>query len=1306
MQSYLQLKELSFAETPLLLFDCQLTDGTLEHWSTHAVLVSGVSYAARVARHNVFELQSASTEGVDGIPKITLELANADSHFSELERVTGWKGAKLTASFLFYDLRAAVPASDATTLFKGIVNAPELVTETAFRVSAVNRLSLQRLVLPTVRIQRRCPWSFPGTAAQRLEAIDGAGEGPFSRYYRCGYSADIAGGSGNLNGTAAFTSCSFTRSDCTARGMFSADTAARPTARFGGQEFVPSTITVRSAGESGSHLSAVSANEARYNDFVPMVYGTAWLEPRIVFARNDGNLTRMEVLLGAGVIHGVLKVLVNDIEIPIGVSGRNMTGTGWFNVMSRGARQGAFNSDFADAQGRPLGDPYGSMAYLSLVVPNRINDGKSLPSVRVLLEGLEIGMFDGAGVALPMVFSNNPAWVILDILRRSGWALAEFDTPTFFQAAAFCAASITAQDLHGNAVQTPRFQCNLVLKTRRSAGDVVRGIRNASRLYLTYGGNGLLQLKVEGSLAQQQPALPPGSNSASALNGGFAAYEFGDGGNGFSGILRNSDDSSSVRLLSRAIADTPNRYSVEFQDAFNEYQQDSYSVVDSSDVASVAQEVSQTVNALGIPQYDQAARVLQLFLNKSITGNTQIEFDTSVKGVGLNPGDIITVSYAKEGLVRQPFRIQKLALSTNYRTSRITAQWHDDAWYSDTAGQSSADGSTRRHSAFALTAPRPIAGTVLVPGLVPAFGVIESYSQTADGSSQLTASVSFIAPAPMTSGGPRLPLVSLSARIASTGGALAGPSLYYGVSCVDANGLESALSFIVAATQLTGQLNTVTLQGLSFPPAAVTFNVYRGETPSQLFRIALNAALGAEFTDSGLALQAAVPPDPNFDHATFYWRMELQPEVSVTVESANTVGNSTLQMPVDRYVGKLVRITQGTGSGQERLIAGNTATVVTTASAWTIMPDLTSSFSISEASFQNGGTGKYSPVRFAITNNAGAVVQISGRSVNANDVECAYELSPLTRWTIGGAGQNIVDQAVAAAPTFSLDSPRTPGGTLLLSSISFPDLSNTSSITAGTLSLYYIDETQLSSTVTLASAVDASALSIVVSAAFTAAPAFVQIGTEIVAVVQMTGTTLQVKRGQLGSTAVALAAGTPVLPLSYKAVVIPFVRGFFGSPASGNWSYPIPLPNVRVASASLTVTNSQGTSNLSLLAFTRQVSGGIRTLSGGQYSFQVSGYLAIQTAAAPEILIDAPRVVRDVYALVNVAPVGSPITVSVNLNNAPFCSLTIPDGQLTPVVPVDGLALGPLKEQDRLSLDITGVGSTVPGSDLTVVVRV
>ena len=58
-----------------------------------------------------------------------------------------------------------------------------------------------------------------------------------------------------------------------------------------------------------------------------VVYGTGWYSAPVVFARNDGNLTRMEVLLGIGEMQGVLKVLVNGVEIPAGIAGTNNVGT-------------------------------------------------------------------------------------------------------------------------------------------------------------------------------------------------------------------------------------------------------------------------------------------------------------------------------------------------------------------------------------------------------------------------------------------------------------------------------------------------------------------------------------------------------------------------------------------------------------------------------------------------------------------------------------------------------------------------------------------------------------------------------------------------------------------------------------------------------------------------------------------------------------------------------------------------------------------------------------------------------------------
>ena len=140
-----------------------------------------------------------------------------------------------------------------------------------------------------------------------------------------------------------------------------------------------------------------------------------------------------------------------------------MTATGWYNVISLGTRNGNFNPDFADSSGNPLGDPYGSMAFLSVVVPNNISNGSALPSLQVLVQGLQLATFDDSGTFVANVFSNNPAWVLVDVLNRSGWNLDELDLPSFFAAAQVCNALVHTVDLNGNDTLIPRYQCNLIL---------------------------------------------------------------------------------------------------------------------------------------------------------------------------------------------------------------------------------------------------------------------------------------------------------------------------------------------------------------------------------------------------------------------------------------------------------------------------------------------------------------------------------------------------------------------------------------------------------------------------------------------------------------------------------------------------------------------------------------------------------------------------------------------------------------------------------------------------------------------------
>src|SRR5262249_37790210 len=149
-----------------------------------------------------------------------------------------------------------------------------------------------------------------------------------------------------------------------------------------------------------------------------------------------------------------------------------------------GSRTGTVDPDF------PEGDPYGSMAYLGVAVPNRLNDGTSLPRVKVLVQGLKLPTFGNDGEFNGEVFTANPAWIVLDILRRTGWSESEINLGSFAAAAAVCAETIGGVDIYGAEVTLPRFECNVTLVNRKSAADLLRGVRNTARLLLTYDASG------------------------------------------------------------------------------------------------------------------------------------------------------------------------------------------------------------------------------------------------------------------------------------------------------------------------------------------------------------------------------------------------------------------------------------------------------------------------------------------------------------------------------------------------------------------------------------------------------------------------------------------------------------------------------------------------------------------------------------------------------------------------------------------------------------------------------------------------
>jgi hypothetical protein len=459
------VKELRSPGTPLLLFECVLTSGAEYYWSTHSPDVEGRSYDARVLSHSPIDYRCSGGDGSPYVPTVTVTLANADHALSAFTTGQQWKGARIRIRFAVYDLEQHTPASNTIEILSGVVSAADDSDHQTVRLSIANRVGTFRAQIPARRIQRRCAWLFPRTLAERELAAQGLGAARYNPFHGCGYSADVAGGVGTLNSGQAFVDCSYTKDSCVARGMFNVDGTGRETKRFSGFEFVPLSRIVRGYGEQRRESMPVVSPEDSAGTTIPIVYGTAWTEGILVLAQSDGNLLRAEAVLCEGPISGVLKVVVNGVELPVGVAGADMTGTGWYNVISLGERNGAFNEEFFAGDPSGSGDPNAGLARISIALPESDGTGSRIRRVQVLVQGAVLPTYQPDGEYAGDAFTSNPAWVLLDLLRRSGYQQADLNLASFAVCAAACATTVMTMDRQGNAFLEPMFDCNMLLRS-------------------------------------------------------------------------------------------------------------------------------------------------------------------------------------------------------------------------------------------------------------------------------------------------------------------------------------------------------------------------------------------------------------------------------------------------------------------------------------------------------------------------------------------------------------------------------------------------------------------------------------------------------------------------------------------------------------------------------------------------------------------------------------------------------------------------------------------------------------------------
>jgi len=361
--------------------------------------------------------------------------------------------------------------------------------------------------------------------------------------------------------------------------------------------------------------------------------------------------------------------------LPTGVSNVDCAGNPPFSVTIVGNSHSAFNGTF------------------------ELSNWTFGPPGTIVTSGLSLTGSGTGGFIYYNNSSSNPVWHLLDLLRKTGWSMAEINLQTFITTASYCDEPVTYTDLTGASATHARWRSSFALESRLPASQAITMLRRSCNLILHSSIESGLSCYIEQTLADQQPDLVPGSNyntqvvsiHANGTGGigvfpvGYLAYLFDE----------STIDPDSFEYTAEPLNNTPNEFTIGFQDEDNQWQSDSLKQTDTDALPSSGQrELPLALEVLGPCNFDEAGRLANLLLNKAQTGNTRgdhtgsigFKFTTSMRAVHLatRPGYICGISWQATGLIAQQFRVLSAKpVGTDGRKWEIRGAWHNDLWYVD-----------------------------------------------------------------------------------------------------------------------------------------------------------------------------------------------------------------------------------------------------------------------------------------------------------------------------------------------------------------------------------------------------------------------------------------------------------------------------------------------------------------------------------------------------------------------------------------------------------------------------------------------
>lgn len=383
------------------------------------------------------------------------------------------------------------------------------------------------------------------------------------------------------------------------------------------------SMTHKQSYDYGSTTSefSESTNQISNNAIIPIIYGTRgnYGGYQTYYSLSSGNtIVTKDIVLCEGTSGGISDVNVNDTAIG------SLSGCSY--SFYDGASSNSPPSNYSET------GSYKRCAWLrsTLTASNELSGGN--PTVTCTINGSQV-LDTRTNIT---AWSDNPSMCTRDFLLSRRYGLAKYlpdiefyiDEDSFKEAADYCDELVDCKDVEGNIVQEKRYRLNIILSETASFIDHLANILANFGGYLVISDDKI-------SLRVDKPTV--------------TSYVFNE----------SNMKLDSVEMSQTSIDETYNQYRVSYIDKTNEWTDTTIVIDDIADQKERNRVISTGLNLKGCTSQTQAIRIAKLFMNDGKVNSINISFSTGTYAMGLEAGDVITVSF--RSFANKPFRITEIS---------------------------------------------------------------------------------------------------------------------------------------------------------------------------------------------------------------------------------------------------------------------------------------------------------------------------------------------------------------------------------------------------------------------------------------------------------------------------------------------------------------------------------------------------------------------------------------------------------------------------------------------------------------------